>query len=217
MTIAHDATSIKSPGSTTTFRGSWTHTPVGVPKGVFVLIGYNDIPDRITGVTYGGLALTRVAQQQQGSGSQSVSTLYWRGTGLPTGAQTVVVSGSSDNIGASVCMTCTAVADVALQSQAQGNNGGSAGTDLRATLSTGGKVCLSIACLQPHNAQTPTSDTTVDNDVAAAGRYVAARQTSPSSTAKDVGCTQASGNLSYVIANFRDTFESVLTPRAVII
>jgi hypothetical protein len=91
---------------------SWTHTPVGIPKGVLVLIAVeNEATDPVTAVTYGGVALSHV------SGSPLADTVnaevchaggWFLGSGLPTGAQTVVVTFST--IGGSInAVACTVV------------------------------------------------------------------------------------------------------------
>ena len=73
---------------------SWTHTPVGIPKGVVVLIANeNTVADAVAGVTYGGVAMSEL------SGSPFSGTLggeencvlhgFVLTSSVPTGAQTV--------------------------------------------------------------------------------------------------------------------------------
>ena len=85
---------------TTTANGSWTHTPVtATPRGVVVLIAQNVVStDLITGVTYGGVAMTRIATDglaQDTVGEPGAAYAYFLGSNVPTGAQTVAVTVSS--------------------------------------------------------------------------------------------------------------------------
>lgn len=107
MAIAFDAKSQLS-GTFTTGFGSWTHTPVGTPAGVIVLItqGVADTDD-VTSVTYGGIAMTRIAfDHQDGGGDPTAAYLYFLGEGVPSGAQTVAVQGNHRF--ATACVTVTA-------------------------------------------------------------------------------------------------------------
>lgn len=58
MAVAYDQTSTLA---LTTGDQSWTHTPVGTPAGVLVLIVEEGGTDTILGVTYGGQTMTQVA------------------------------------------------------------------------------------------------------------------------------------------------------------
>lgn len=96
-----------------------THIPVGTPRGVAVAISVNDAADRITGVTYGGVAMTRV--QQNGSGSAG-NAIYFLGSGVPTGSQSVVVSASSNTgFAAFVTTVTTSKGNTASKATAQSN------------------------------------------------------------------------------------------------
>src|SRR3990167_3486070 len=91
MTVAFDA-AVEFQDSTPADPMEWTHTPVGTPRGVVVLINQRaSIADTVVGVTYGGVAMTRV-QFAAGSGPEAVSNFcYFLGASIPTGAQTVSV------------------------------------------------------------------------------------------------------------------------------
>lgn len=93
MAIAFDA----STTSLTFTTGDITinHTPVGTPKGVLVLITQGDTSDdTVTGVTYGGSALTEVGSSPHITTGDEAATLYayFLGSSVPTGAQDAVVS-----------------------------------------------------------------------------------------------------------------------------
>lgn len=100
-----------NPGSETTLDISWTHTPVGVPRGVIVQIVQNvGTTDEVTGVTYGGVAMARVAAgtvfHTTGAEDGAVYT-YFLGSSIPTGARTVLVS--VDGTGSDKTAACCTV------------------------------------------------------------------------------------------------------------
>lgn len=128
MTVALDASS--STGATgQTADASWTHTPVGTPKGVIVLVsqvngGGSNPPDQVVGITYGGVALTRLtttAVQKTGDGVRGYA--YFLGSSIPTGAQTVAVDVNSSGAYAAFAWTVTADTDTEIVDweQAAGN------------------------------------------------------------------------------------------------
>lgn len=99
---------------------SATHTPVGTPKGVTVLIVQDaSITDLIAGVTYGGVALTRVhTQSRTGGGELGRTYAYHLGTGIPTGPQTVAVDQTGSAQIWATCTTVTATADTEIADSA---------------------------------------------------------------------------------------------------
>lgn len=100
MNVAFDAISSANVASNTGTTLSWTHTPVASPPssvGV-ALQFYDDATMTVTGVTYGGQALTKLASATSGSvGAFSSHTEIWGSDGLtlPSGAQTVVITASA--------------------------------------------------------------------------------------------------------------------------
>lgn len=122
MAIAHDAASSPAMGTGTL---SWTHTPVGTPAGVDVQIGTTlSSADGVTGVTYGGVALTRYALGTNAGGQLSTAHGYHLGSGIPTGPQTVVVSVTGAFNRGACCKTVTAAGDTAVDSSSTGNGAG---------------------------------------------------------------------------------------------
>ena len=114
MAVAFDAFGSPAEG---TGNLSWTHTPVGVPKGILVFIVQNvGTTDEVTGVTYGGVPMTRVTTNTHSTGEASVVYAYFLGAGIPSGAQTVVVSvngtGSAKRAGS---YSITALGDTKVQ------------------------------------------------------------------------------------------------------
>jgi hypothetical protein len=106
MAIAHDAVGTFGATPDTASPMAWTHTPVGTPRGVVVLVVTNDTTDTVTGVTYGGTAMTRVRWQNVG-GENGSAYAYFLGASVPTGAQSVSVAftGSNNHMGCSATVT----------------------------------------------------------------------------------------------------------------
>lgn len=103
-TLTGSPTSIADPevifdqvsGSTGTSTFSWTHTPFGTPRGVVVMVTANTSgTDVISGVTYGGVAMTRLQYAIDTAGEPGAVWMYFLGSGVPTGARTVQVTVSS--------------------------------------------------------------------------------------------------------------------------
>jgi hypothetical protein len=101
---------------------SWTHTPVGTPAGAMVFTiqdgqGNNNPSNDITGITYGGVAMSHVTSSpfSNNAGTRDgVLTCFFLGSSVPSGAQTVVVSCSAGWRHRSVSVTVTATGDVAV-------------------------------------------------------------------------------------------------------
>jgi len=92
MAVAHDAVSNSTVAQTGNL--SWTHTPVGTPAGAVVGISQDvTTADQVSGVTYGGVTMTRLGSiASSGGGDLGRSYLYFLGSGVPGGAQTVAVT-----------------------------------------------------------------------------------------------------------------------------
>jgi hypothetical protein len=92
MAVAFDAATNVAAG---TGNLSWTHTPVGTPKGIVVFIVQNaGATDEVTSVTYGGVAMTEITGSPvlHSTGESGAVYAYFLGTGIPTGGQTVAVT-----------------------------------------------------------------------------------------------------------------------------
>lgn len=115
VAVASDA--ISDPGTTFTGDTNWTHTPVGTPRGVWVIIVNVTVSgtDEITGVTYGGVAMAEVAAispRYKSSGEAMGQSIFFLGSGIPTGPQTIAVDTSGATVTkAAFARTVTAAAD----------------------------------------------------------------------------------------------------------
>ena len=121
MTTAFDAFSKLHTTTAASGTLTGTHTPVGTPRGVLVLIhqsagGSGGDGDDVTSVKYGGVAMTRVATAADTAGETMRSYVYFLGTGISTGAQTVdVVYSGGTNTRILYCTTITAAADTEVE------------------------------------------------------------------------------------------------------
>lgn len=94
MAVAHDTSSM-SPEAQSVYTSvgsySWTHTPVGTPKGILVFSVDIAAAVLTTAMSYGGVALSAVASGSavRTSGEVQAITAWFLGSGIPTGAQTV--------------------------------------------------------------------------------------------------------------------------------
>lgn len=99
---AHDASSESDTGTagwTTTNPKTWTHTPSGTPRGVLIgCVAFNTINQAVfREVTYGGVQATSYYEwyAQDTAGEFGQVKLYFLGSNIPTGAQTVSVTNSA--------------------------------------------------------------------------------------------------------------------------
>ena len=114
MAVAHDASSKFGAPTSNVASFSWTHTPVGTPRGVIVFVQTAADADYITSVTYGGTAMTQVAEAIDTVGEPMRETAFFLGAAIPTGAQSVVVTRTSNGTGMNgYCATVTADGDTA--------------------------------------------------------------------------------------------------------
>lgn len=96
--VAFDAASEShtgTSGSANEATFSWTHTPLGAPRGVLVFTHSRAAADIALAVTYGGVPLTAVpgGRAVDTSGSEVCDCKAWMlGSGIPAGPQTLVVT-----------------------------------------------------------------------------------------------------------------------------
>lgn len=138
MTIAFDTTTNVAAG---TGNLSWTHTPVGTPRGILVLI-VQDITaaDQITSVTYGGVALSAVAGSPllHTNGSEDGAIYgYFLGSSIPTGNQTVDITVSAGAAKRAVCYSVTAAANTEIEDTTADDTGTVANPSVNVTLASG--------------------------------------------------------------------------------
>ena len=118
---AHDAASESHTGATGSASEasfSWTHTPVGTPRGVLVFVfDANANAVDVTSVTYGGVSVPAVSggEARDTAGEAGSCKAFFLGSSIPTGAQTVQVNRNNNaNIMYAVAITVTAASDTAI-------------------------------------------------------------------------------------------------------
>ena len=118
MAVAHSAASESHPGtggsvSQTAF--TWTHTQTGTPQGVLVFVHVaNSGGNPVSTVTYGSVTLTRVpgGAAVDSAGELGRTDLFFAGSGLPTGNQTITVNrANTTDIMYASAATVTALTD----------------------------------------------------------------------------------------------------------
>ena len=109
MTVALDTTFATSAAGTGTL--TWKYTPVGTPKGILVFVAQDTAggADQVTGVTYGGSAMTEVTGSPvlHSTGEPGAAYAYFLGSSVPTGVHMVQVSvsGAASKRGAAIGLT----------------------------------------------------------------------------------------------------------------
>lgn len=114
MAVAFDVRTRSTGGSNSFDNGpiTFSHTPVGTPRGVVVLIGMEAGVDQITSVTYGGVTMARLRNDVRTTAEAGQVYSYFLGSGIPTGVQNVTVNATAaSNDWAAVCWTFTAAAN----------------------------------------------------------------------------------------------------------
>ncbi len=84
-----------APADCTVDDPSFSHTPSGTPRGVLVyVLSPVQSEDRVTGITYGGDTMTEVAGSPvlKATGEIMAAHLFFLGTSIPTGTQTVAIT-----------------------------------------------------------------------------------------------------------------------------
>ena len=119
MAVAHDFASESHTGTTGSASEasfSWSHNPVGTPRGVIVFVmNLSTNANIVSSVTYDGTAVPEVSALGAGDavGEPGIVNVFFLGTGVPTtDPATVVVNRTNNaNILYAVCVTVTAGAN----------------------------------------------------------------------------------------------------------
>lgn len=208
MTVAFDA-AVESVRTGTTDPHTWTHTPVGTPRAIVVAVVKGiAAASVVSSVTYGGVAMTLVSEGADAATEPGRAQLFFLGSGIPTGAQTVSVdltSATTDDI-EFVSLSYTAAADCAVESVSS-IDGDVANPSV--FLPANGKSCIAVCALYSGGANVPVGTLLTgmsrvhDHDL---GAFVATvdRQTSPSSSDFTIGYTLATDDVALAALNFAE-------------
>lgn len=182
---------------------NFNFTPAATARGIAVAVVHGvSSTDHVTGITYGGVAMGRVVRATDTATELGAAELWFLGSGIPTGLQTISVnlaSGTTDDLHI-VVMSVTANADTEIVDfDSLSNNVANPSV----TLQYGGRTCLSIAALYGGGADgtafTPNANCTTihDHDLGAFFSEVI-RQTTPGSADFAIGGTASSDDVAYV-------------------
>ncbi len=123
MAVAHSAASESHTGaigSASQAAFSWTHTQTGTPQGVVVFVcTFASTAGLATSASYGGVALTKVqAVAADLAGELGRVDVFFRGSGLGTGDQTITVNRTNNaTVMYAAAATVTAGADTVIPAQ----------------------------------------------------------------------------------------------------
>lgn len=206
MTVAHDAATESIRASSGGDPYAFDHTPVGTPRGVVAVAIQNTSPDSVVGVTYGGVAMTRVTNgfQVDTSGEDLAAYLYFLGASIPTGTQSV-----SWNLSANLATpmdffvaTITAAGDTEV---VDSDGLSESRADPSVTLSYGGRTCISycatgsgrnsVGDIAEASGQTRLHDAALSGSTKCT---VFSRQTTPGSTDFAPGYTVVLDDIAFV-------------------
>lgn len=218
MAIAYDTFSA-STRTATTDPYTFTHTPVGVPRGalLFACNITSSAAPYTSAVTYGGVTMTSLGITAQDTAGEPGSVTGWfLGSGLPTGGQTVSIdltSATTDDI-QFYCATFTAAADTyVVVTGNQSNDQANPNTNM----GVGGVNAIAVGAIYSGLAA-PTSLTINANMTAITsvdhGNNVTRfdRQTTPSTADFSWSYVAASDDVAMVVASIAEVAASV--PRA---
>jgi hypothetical protein len=201
MTVAHDAFSERSAFTTLT-TAEFQHVPVGTPRGVAVyIVQSGSSADQISGITYGGVAMTRVADAQDTVTENAFTYAYFLGASIPTGAQTVSISADGTSSPKKPwCVSVTAAADteIAAFNIAEENQ-----ADPQVALDSGADTAQRyVALFSGLPNTTDLADfavqTRLDDNDFGAGVAVISRETTPASGSVTLGYTAATDDVALV-------------------
>lgn len=89
MALAHDTIAQSPAELASATTQTITYTPLATCFGIIVLITQVGTADEVSGVTYGGVAMTRIGFS---TGNGGAAYFYHLGSGIPAGAQSCIVT-----------------------------------------------------------------------------------------------------------------------------
>ena len=190
---------------------SWTHTPVGTPDYVVVAVGVNGNSgaDSISGVTYGGSAMTRVPTDGFAQDtSEEVGSVYLYTLASPSsGAQTVAVTKTSAAIyaiAASYTLAGATGTPTIAASDHEDENGDTPYSAYDAAGDTGVAFGVVFSGHGTVGSLTDYGDTVRDGATAYISQVIAFAHTPNTTGATSVGFTQSWNDLAWSSAFITD-------------
>jgi hypothetical protein len=117
VTVAFDAQTNRGDAIDTTF----THTPVGTPRGVLFVCLHTIAQDQVISVTYGGVTMNEVSNSPflaVAGTKPATAEVFFLGAGIPTGVQNVVVDRGGTSAGRLIVVSVTAASDTTIDAVA---------------------------------------------------------------------------------------------------
>jgi hypothetical protein len=116
VAVAHDErfeSHTGTTGSASEASFSWSHNPIGVPRGVLVFVFTNADADTITSVTYDGVDAPQVSEAIATSAEPGRTTAFFLGASVPTTdpANVIVTRVNNATVMYAISETVTALTD----------------------------------------------------------------------------------------------------------
>ncbi len=215
--IAFDAAT-ESVRTGTTDPHTFNHTPVGTPRGVVVsAIHGTSATDHVSTVTYGGVSMQRIVRATDTVTEPGAAELWFLGSGVPTGTQTVsadLTSATTDDI-EFVCITFTSSGDTYV---IDSDSVSADQANPSVTLQYQGRTAIAVGALYGGGAApssfTPNGNCTevASEDLGAFYAFVL-RQTTPGTADFAIGGTSSSDDVAFVALAATNRTSLAVNPR----
>ncbi len=194
-------------GNATEFTGTAnpttaSHAAVANTKGVVVFIMQPTVnTDFVTGVTYGGVAMTRVGTQVDTSASGGRIYTYFLGSGIPSGTQTVNVARSQTTT--TIHVVVNGIVAGATDTTEIVASAGQAGpiADQMLTIYVGGRQCIGLVAMESSidnllgSGTEPTGQERVFDHDFGGDTSLVSRRTTPDNSNVTMGWTMNQGRV----------------------
>lgn len=180
---------------------TFDHTPSGTPRGIVLTISHGGTgTDVISNVTYGGVTMTRLQTNNDGAIEVGRSYVYFLGSSIPTGTQTVSAGTNGDTADMHFVAYSLTANDDTESIDADGISGDAANPSV--TLQYTGRVAIAIAALygggSAPSAFTPNGNCSTVHDHDLGAFYSESiRQTTPGSSDFAIGGTAATDDVAF--------------------
>jgi hypothetical protein len=198
VTLAFDAVTPSTKATNGADPWTFTHTPVGTPRGIIITAAHSAVSsDLISGsvVSYGGVNVPRIRSIGVPSGEAGRAYIWFLGTGVPTGAQTVSIDFSSSPLTGALftCSSWTAADDIEAIDSDEVASASTLG--LNATLQYGGRTCAAVFGAfegrgVPNDATVLTGMSEMADLDFGPWQHIVGRQTTPGSSDFTAGYSQ---------------------------
>lgn len=147
MAVAFDAVST-SDRTGTSDPHTFTHTPSGTPRGILLAFAQDPATSSdIDTITYGGVSMSRVVDASDTADEPGMAEVWFLGSSIPTGAQTVQVdfvtaSPTDDYLFLCVSVTASSDTEVVDSGIVEENQ-----ADPSVSLTYSSRTCLAVGAL----------------------------------------------------------------------